>query len=800
MKNYIKITLGILGFVILFIGQNVFAVSLDQVSDSTPPVYACSITSFTVNNSSISANIISGGSAMLSWSTENCSSVDISSVGTNLPITGTTTIYPSKTTTYTLTGNSLVGAKPTKQVVVNMTDSTAYACSITSFTINDSTVPTSIILGDSAAISWESENCSSVDIPGVGTNLPGSGVRAIYPSKTTTYTITGNSTTGTKPTRQIQVIVTDPTAYACSITNFTINDSISSVNVTSGDSAVVSWSTVNCNSVDILGAGTNLPASGSRTIYPTQTSTYTITGNSTTGTKPTRQIQLKITDPTEYSCEIINFEASDTSVDNGDYTTLRWDTENCDQIKISGVGSNLSVDGSRKVYPDKDTTYVLTANGNDGSSQTDSILISVNQNNIDNNNNDCTIDKFTASDTSIQSGDPVTLRWNTTDCDSANISNIGNVSLDGSQTIYPSNATAYILRVYGNGNNSDSQSIRVSVNSNNNYNQTTSVPIYNTNVVTTVATNVSQTGAQLNGLITNSNYANSNTHFEYGTTVNLGSLTVSRSTSGNVSFSEFVTNLNPKTIYFFQAVSEGPNGISRGAIEVFQTLKPIIISTSNPTSNKKANTTTGSAVSTTNTTNPSNNQTEKQPITQGTTMTSSESPIMLKIENHYQAIGKGDIVDYTVSYKNISTSKLTKPMIQVYVPKGITATNTSSGTYSEDDRTLSAPIEDLEPNTEGTIYLQARVDSIDPNLAQIVTTTILVYTNPNGAQENAMAYVLNKPKAGNALGASAVSAVSSISGKILGIGLIGWLIIIVILLLLILIARSLFGRRKIVND
>jgi len=173
---------------------------------------------------------------------------------------------------------------------------------------------------------------------------------------------------------------------------------------------------------------------------------------------------------------------------------------------------------------------------------------------------------------------------------------------------------------------------------------------------------------------------------------------------------------------------------------------------------------------------------------------------MLKIENHYQAIGKGDIVDYTVSYKNISTSKLTKPMIQVYVPKGITATNTSSGTYSEDDRTLSAPIEDLEPNTEGTIYLQARVDSIDPNLAQIVTTTILVYTNPNGAQENAMAYVLNKPKAGNALGASAVSAVSSISGKILGIGLIGWLIIIVILLLLILIARSLFGRRKIVND
>jgi len=58
---------------------------------------------------------------------------------------------------------------------------------------------------------------------------------------------------------------------------------------------------------------------------------------------------------------------------------------------------------------------------------------------------------------------------------------------------------------------------------------------------------------------------------------------------------------------------------------------------------------------------------------------------MLKIENKYQSIGVGDVVDYVVTYKNISSSKLTNPMVQVVIPKGITLTNLSRGTYSEDN-------------------------------------------------------------------------------------------------------------------
>jgi hypothetical protein len=103
---------------------------------------------------------------------------------------------------------------------------------------------------------------------------------------------------------------------------------------------------------------------------------------------------------------------------------------------------------------------------------------------------------------------------------------------------------------------------------------------------------------------------------------------------------------------------------------------------------------------------------------------------------------------------------------------------------------LSVPIEDLRPQEEGIIYLQAKVDSIDSTRAQIVTTAILVYTNPNGAQENAMAYVLNNPgdASSNLLGASAFQ------GGFLGLSLAGWLFLVLLILLIILIARTYYNK------
>ncbi|HAE36423.1 MAG: hypothetical protein UR85_C0002G0047 [Candidatus Nomurabacteria bacterium GW2011_GWF2_35_66] len=281
----------------------------------------------------------------------------------------------------------------------------------------------------------------------------------------------------------------------------------------------------------------------------------------------------------------------------------------------------------------------------------------------------------------------------------------------------------------------------------------------NKNVVTTVATNISKNEAQVNGYITSSSYYNANTYFEYGTTINLGSRTTSKNTIGNSNMSDYLRGLSPNTLYYFRAVGEGPDGISKGSIEIFRTLKEVTV----------------------------------QPIIiQGTTVIGRESPVLLNITNRYQVIGEGDLIDYVVTYKNIGKTRLVKPMVQVILPTNVTLVNSSRGTYAVDTHTLSAQVEDLNAGEEGVIYLQGQVDSIPLNNSQIPTTAILIYTNTNGSQENVMAYVINVPRLGGLVSTIDNSVLGSAAffGGLFSIGLVGWLLIILLILLIILIARS----------
>jgi uncharacterized repeat protein (TIGR01451 family) len=412
------------------------------------------------------------------------------------------------------------------------------------------------------------------------------------------------------------------------------------------------------------------------------------------------------------------------------------------------------MNSSQTIYPNHSGSYTLTAYGNNGGIQTRIVYVTVEDYYPTNNN--CYISNFTAngySNVTIQSGNPVSLVWNTTGCTSVNVSGPGIASnlFSGIQTVYPTNNGIYTVTAYSYNGTAPSRTVYVTVNP-----LIIQPPIYvNTCAVTTVATNIGQNSATLNGLLSGSTGVS---YFEYGTTVNLGSQTVSRTSSG--SFSEVITGLSQNTVYYFRLVSQCNGGLSYGKIEVFQTQGVVVTNPVRPI------------------------------IVQGTTVIGTQSPIMLKIEDRYQYIGVGDTVDYTVTYKNIGKSKLTKPVLQVVVPKGIIPTNSSAGTYQTDTNTLTVQLMDLNPGDEGVVYLQGVVNSIDSTTAQIVTTAILVYTSPNGAQENAIAYVLNTPRGlVNNLGASAFWA------GLANIGLIGWLLILILILLIVLLTRKYSGNK-----
>ena len=727
------------------------AVVVNFLVSNTPPPQNCSISSFTANPNQIN----SGASSTLAWNTSNCTSASISPNVGNVNVNGNKTVYPTQTTTYTLTAYGSSGGQQTQSVTVAVNQ--PQNCSINSFTAN----PNPINPDASSNLSWSTSNCISASIsPGIG-NVPLSGSHVISPASTTTYVLTATGSNGQTQTQSVTVTVNQP--QTCSISYFTA----SPTSITSGSSSTLAWNTTNCTSVNISNLNYNVPVSGSQVVYPTYTTTYVLTAYGASGAQQTQTQTVTVNNNQNSNCYISNFTVNNqnsVTLQSGASATIAWNVSNSGSsnntctVTVSGPNfSGSGLYGSQTIYPTYSGTYTLTVYGSSSGTQTQSVYVNVNNN----QNNNCVISYFSASPTSVNYGGASTLSWSATNCSSISITNLGSVNTYGSQIVYPTYTTTYTLTAYGSSNygyNGGSQTQSVTVNVNN-YTPPPA-PIYNTCAVTTVATNVTQNGATLNGLISNSNGGSASAYFEYGTTVNMGQQTNSQAVNGNTTFSQIVSGLSPNTIYFYRFDANCGGGISQGSVNFFQT----------------SGTNTNTVVT-------------RTIIRQGTTVIGTESPIMLKIEDRYQTIRVGDGIDYTVTYKNISNRTLTHPILQVILPKGITFLNSSRGTYSSDTYTLTISLEDLVPNVEGTVYLQGRVDSIDTGNAQIVTTALLVYTARNGAQENAMAYVLNNPEGGN----NNLTALA-IFGSMFGMGILGWLLLLILILLAILLYRKLYRK------
>jgi hypothetical protein len=316
------------------------------VQTATLPV----INSFTASSASISE----GGSSMLNWATTGATGVSITpGPFASVPASGSRTVSPTATVTYTLTASNAAGSvKATVTVVVQA----ANLPLINSFTASSA----SISGGGSSTLNWATTGATGVSItPGPFASVPASGSRTVSPTATVTYTLTASNAAGSV---KATVTVVVQAASLPMINSFTA----SSASISEGGSSSLNWSTTGATGVSITpGSFTSASASGSRTVSPTATVTYSLTASNAAGS-----VQATVTVVVQAATlPVINsFTASPARISSGGSSMLSWTTTGATRVAITpGTFTSASASGSTNVNPTTDTTYTLIATNVAGS-------------------------------------------------------------------------------------------------------------------------------------------------------------------------------------------------------------------------------------------------------------------------------------------------------------------------------------------------------------------------------------------------------------------------------------------------
>lgn len=135
--------------------------------------------------------ITPGKTAVLSWTSHNAKSLDLEPGIGGVGPEGSRTVNPQASTTYTLTAVGQAG-RATATAQVNVWNA------VPPPTISASVNPVRIQKGQSARLTWASQDAGSVDIePGIGRVVP-SGSTTLAPAQTTQYTLTATGQGGTE--------------------------------------------------------------------------------------------------------------------------------------------------------------------------------------------------------------------------------------------------------------------------------------------------------------------------------------------------------------------------------------------------------------------------------------------------------------------------------------------------------------------------------------------------------------------------------------------------------------------------
>lgn len=208
-----------------------------------------------------------------------------------------------------------------------------------------------------------------------------------------------------------------------------------------GESVTLSWDTSEATEVRLNGEPVSL--SGSRTVRPQTTTTYTLSVQTNKGKTRTKRLTVYPGYPL-----IRFFEVHPTRIRKGEHVTLRWEVVDADTVELRPIGHIPLGQSTWDVAPEATTTYVLIARNAEGERQEElqvEVEIPTPQ-----------IHFFAMYPTGpIRRRQPVTLRWETSDATTVELYPIGPVALSGSLQVRPMETTKYVLVA----KNKDDQSI-----------------------------------------------------------------------------------------------------------------------------------------------------------------------------------------------------------------------------------------------------------------------------------------------------------------------------------------------------
>ena len=333
--------------------------------------------------------------------------------------------------------------------------------------------------GGTVTLSWNSANASYCRAPFTG-SVASSGVQAVNPSETTTYTITCGGDSGSN-SASVTITVTNATSSGTGTGTGSgtsggpiVTISANPTSISRGLGVNLSWNSSNAYSCSASWTASIAPF-GNQVVYPSNTGSYSITcfglggsnsasvgifvsdssGQPTTGTPTTTSI-IPLG---------VGLVSNVNNITLGSAVSLYWASVNADYCSAPWTADRSS-GGRQVVYPTQTTTYSIQC-FKDGRAVTaqHTVMVSVSGTSprpSTSYGGGTTIKPavsasgtviLVAAPATIQKGSFSVLRWNstnTTKCDALSPDNWTiSSAVSGEQVVYPKETTTYVIRCAG---------------------------------------------------------------------------------------------------------------------------------------------------------------------------------------------------------------------------------------------------------------------------------------------------------------------------------------------------------------